>query len=86
MTDITFKDLRRVDVRPGDRFVLVTEQPLTVQQARDLQAAWKAWADPLTLKLLALPRGMRLMSVDGELLVKMAEEQGGIAPLEVSNG
>lgn len=34
-------ELKRLDVRPGDRFVLTSEKVLTPEQMRHIKAAWK---------------------------------------------
>lgn len=57
MTEFPIKNLRRVDVQPGDRFLLRTETPITPEVAAHLQDAWRSWCHPLVVPLLVLPRG-----------------------------
>lgn len=72
------QDLFRVQVRPGDRFVLNTRVPLSRDQHAAVVNAWRAWTAPLVIPLLVLPEGMRLSLISG---TEIAADQ--VAALEV---
>ena len=80
MPDFPIKDLRRADIRPGDRMVLQTELRLTQEQHAALQQAWRAWTAPLVIPLLVLPLGFKLTQV------RDLEAAAQKASLEVPHG
>jgi hypothetical protein len=51
-------ELRRVDVRPGDLFVLTVAQNMTVEQVAELGASWRDRVGEVPL--IVLPRGTEL--------------------------
>lgn len=52
-------NLRRADIRPGDRFVLTVEAILSEQQKTAITAVWKDFAGD-TVKLLIIDKSLRL--------------------------
>lgn len=58
-------ELRRVDVKPGDRFVLMTEKVLSMQHRSNLQKHWAEFMgeDAGATKLLVLDGGMKIAVV-----------------------
>lgn len=54
-------DLRRCDVRPGDRFVLTVERPISRDTHDRIQAVWRDFiGSDNPAKLLVLEDGMHL--------------------------
>ena len=53
-------ELQRVDVKPGDRFVIHTDQLLTPNMAEDLLRAWWRFVGKDGPPLMVLARGFRL--------------------------
>lgn len=56
-------DLQRLQARPGDAFVLMVDEDLSMDQAQMILTHWNNLF-PGT-KLLVLPRGYRLGAVEG---------------------
>ena len=64
--EITVKgELRRIDVRPGDKFVLNVDQPVSAQSAHRLQEIWRQFIEG-EAPLLILERGMELAVIREE--------------------
>lgn len=55
-------DLQRLGLKPGDRFVLKVDRPLTIEQHARIQEAWRNFAggDADQMKLLVLDSGMEI--------------------------
>jgi hypothetical protein len=65
-TDIEVRfvgEMQRLEIGPGDRFVLTTEQAISQEIAERLQAAWTAFAGE-GVKLLILDRDMKLGAIN----------------------
>ena len=90
--EITFLgELRRLDVKPGDRFVIMTDQRLTVEHYRKLQELWSGFIGSDGNKLLVLDGGMKigaigpasnndLLAANKEVLGMLEEHGGSIVP------
>lgn len=52
--------LARVEVRPGDRFVLMTDGPVSEEEARRFNDAWNRFMGPDAPKIMILPDGTKL--------------------------
>jgi hypothetical protein len=52
-------ELRRLDVKPGDRFVITTSDVLSMAQAKLVQAQWKEFIGG-SVPLLILTSGMQI--------------------------
>lgn len=61
-------ELRRVDVKPGDRFVLMTDKVLSHESAEHLQKKWAHFMgeDAVSTKLLVLDGGMKIGAIGSE--------------------
>lgn len=53
-------DLQRVEVRPGDRFVLTVDDRMTDEGRKNVQKIWEVFAGEDAPKLLVLEKGMKL--------------------------
>ena len=53
-------DLQRVDVRPGDRYVLTVARPISNEMHLRIQAVWKDFMGAGAPILLVLEDGMKL--------------------------
>lgn len=62
--EVTFLgDLRRLDVKPGDRFVIMTDQRLTAEHYRKLQELWAGFIGSDGNKILVLDGGMKIGAI-----------------------
>lgn len=52
-------DLQRVDIRPGDKFVLMVEKPVSAEAAKNIQRTWERFAGADS-KLLILDSSVKL--------------------------
>lgn len=59
-------ELQRVDVKPGDRFVMMTERPIRREEFEMLQGMWRGFIGSDENKLLVLDHGCRLGVVGAE--------------------
>jgi hypothetical protein len=55
-------DLQRLDLKSGDRFVLTVDRPLSMDQHKRIQEAWRLFVggDDDKLKLLILDGGLKI--------------------------
>lgn len=58
-------DLQRLELKPGDRFVLTVDRPVSGEMAAKLREAWARFVgdDREDLKLLILGSGMKLGAI-----------------------
>jgi hypothetical protein len=58
-------DLQRLEIRPGDRFVITTDKSLTMDAVHRIQEEWMKFAgdDAKTAKLLILTDGMKIGAI-----------------------
>lgn len=56
---IKIEHLRRVDVQPGDRFVLTSHEPLSSETCARIQEIWKRFIGG-DVPLLILPEGFEV--------------------------
>lgn len=72
MTDIEVRfvgEMERLEIGPGDRFVLTTDQPISQKDAARIQTAWATFAGE-DVKLLILDQHMKLGAINVD--VKLA--------------
>lgn len=74
MTNLNVEDLRRVQVAPGDRFILRTDRALSAEQRDSILQAWRKWTAQLDVPLLVLPHGWDLHLIEGSALERAALE------------
>jgi hypothetical protein len=55
---IRVENLRRLDVRPGDRFVMMVPHAISSEQAEHIQAYWRDFIGNEPVKLLILTLGV----------------------------
>lgn len=53
-------ELQRVDVKPGDRFVLSIDRPVSMEMKRCLEHIWEDFVGSNAAKILILEPGMKL--------------------------
>lgn len=90
--EITFLgELRRLDVKPGDRFVIMSDRPLPMSAVEHIQKAWNAFIGSDETKLLVLDGGLKigaigpasnndLLAAAKEVLGMLEEHGGSIVP------
>ena len=59
-------DLQRLELKPGDCFVLTTEQHLSVETVERIQETWEKFVGGEEPKLLILQGGMKLGAISFE--------------------
>jgi len=53
-------ELQRLELKPGDRFVLTTDRPISHEQAERIKDVWHQFVGPERHELLILDNGMKL--------------------------
>lgn len=58
-------DLQRLSLKPGDKFVIQTDQHLSAEMVEHIRTLWEMFAGP-DVKLLVLDGGLRLGAISTE--------------------
>lgn len=58
-------DLQRLEIKPGDRFVLTTDQIISLETCEKIQQIWAKFTEGKGKELLILMPGMKLGVIGG---------------------
>lgn len=58
-------NLSRLDARPGDKFVLMTDEPISDDMRQSINDAWNRFMGPDAPKLMVLSDGIKIGVVSG---------------------
>lgn len=53
-------DLQRIEAKPGDRFVLMTDRPVSAEMAQRITDEWKRFMGPDAPRIMVLSDGIKL--------------------------